>query len=58
MPLTLSSTKPKKKSRKERRKDLPPPLPPAAEFTVGTFNVLGSSHTSKGGKWPHMASGP
>jgi len=49
----------KPKPRKKRRKvDLAPPLPPAAEFTVGTFNVLGSSHTSRGGKWPGMAEGP
>jgi len=44
--------------RKVKKKDLPPPLPAAAEFTVATFNVLGSSHTSRGGKWPDMASGP
>lgn len=48
---------PKDKRRKDRKK-LPPPLPPAMQFTVGTFNVLGSSHTSRGGKWPGMASGP
>lgn len=45
---------PKKKVRKKKG---PPPLPTAAQFTIGTFNVLGSSHTSKGGKWPRMASG-
>lgn len=43
--------------RKRRKTKQAPPLPPAAEFTVGTFNVLGSSHTSRGGKWPRMASG-
>ncbi len=48
----------KQAKKKDRKKDLPPPLPAAAEFTVGTFNVLGSSHTSRGGKWPGMAEGP
>lgn len=27
------------------------------EFTVATFNVLGNSHTAKGGRVPHYASG-
>lgn len=49
---------PRSKRRKAKKKLLPPPLPPAVEFTVGTFNVLGSSHTARGGKWPGMAEGP
>lgn len=58
-PVTLEGKPSAKKPRKNnRKKDLPPPLPPATTFTLGTFNVLGSSHTSRGGKWPGMASGP
>ncbi|MFP5334118.1 MAG: endonuclease/exonuclease/phosphatase family protein [Actinomycetes bacterium] len=51
---------PRKESRRKARtkKDLPPPLPPAMTFTIGSYNVLGSSHTSRGGKWPGMAEGP
>lgn len=50
---------PRKQPRKVRKKkNLPPPLPAAAQFTVATYNVLGSSHTDRGGKWPWMASGP
>jgi hypothetical protein len=56
-PVTLEE-KPEPKKKDRKRKDLPPPLPAAADFTVGTFNVLGSSHTSRGGKWPGMAEGP
>jgi hypothetical protein len=33
-------------------------LPPVAQFTMATFNLLGSSHTRQGGKDPGMASGP
>lgn len=32
-------------------------LPPVAEFNVASFNVLGSSHTGRGGHSPGMASG-
>jgi hypothetical protein len=33
-------------------------LPPVAEFTVSSFNLLGSSHTKSHGHSPGMASGP
>jgi hypothetical protein len=36
----------------------PRALPPVAQFTVATFNLLGSSHTRQSGKNPSMASGP
>lgn len=46
----------------DARPDAPRPkpqeLPPVAEFRMATFNVLGSSHTSAGGKDARMASGP
>lgn len=32
--------------------------PPVASFTIASFNVLGSSHTGKGGKDAEKASGP
>lgn len=35
----------------------PEPLPPVAEFTMASFNVLGSTHTKAGGHSPGMASG-
>jgi hypothetical protein len=34
------------------------PAGPAAQFTMASFNVLGSSHTEPGGHSPRMASGP
>ncbi len=41
--------------------DLPRPkpqlLPPVAEFTVASFNILGSNHTAAGGHSPGLASG-
>ncbi len=36
----------------------PRPLPPVAEFSISSFNILGSNHTAKGGESPGMASGP
>ena len=36
----------------------PVALPPVAQFTMATFNLLGSSHTNRGGASPGMASGP
>jgi hypothetical protein len=33
-------------------------LPPVVAFTMASFNVLGSSHTNRGGHSPGMASGP
>jgi hypothetical protein len=36
----------------------PKVLPPVASFTMATFNVLGSSHTGRGGHSPGMGSGP
>ncbi len=33
-------------------------LPPVAQFTMATFNLLGSSHTRHSGKEPGKASGP
>jgi hypothetical protein len=36
----------------------PQPLPPVAQFTMASFNVLGSTHTKAGGHSPGMASGP
>jgi len=36
----------------------PVALPPVAEFTVASFNVLGSSHTKRGGHSGGRASGP
>ncbi len=33
-------------------------LPPVAQFTVASFNILGSSHTNRGGHSAGMASGP
>ncbi len=33
-------------------------LPPVAQFTVASFNLLGSSHTKSGGHSPGLASGP
>jgi hypothetical protein len=36
----------------------PVALPPVAQFTMATFNLLGSSHTKAHGKNPGMASGP
>ncbi len=33
-------------------------LPPVAQFTMATFNLLGSSHTRQSGKEPGKASGP
>ena len=33
-------------------------LPPVAEFSAATFNILGSSHTAQGGHSPGKASGP
>ena len=35
----------------------PPPPPPVLDFTITSFNMLGSSHTSGRGKSPGMASG-
>ena len=32
-------------------------LPPVAEFTVASFNILGSNHTAAGGHSPGLASG-
>ncbi len=36
----------------------PQPLPPQAQFTMATFNVLGHSHTNPGGHHSWLASGP
>jgi hypothetical protein len=36
----------------------PVALPPVAQFTMATFNLLGSSHTNKGGHSPGLRSGP
>ena len=33
-------------------------LPPVASFTMASFNLLGSSHTNRGGHSPGKASGP
>ncbi len=33
-------------------------LPPVADFTMASFNLLGSTHTKKGGHSPRLASGP
>jgi hypothetical protein len=49
---------PKPKPVKKRKKPFRLALPPAAEFVISSFNVLGSSHTSGSGKLPGMASGP
>ena len=48
------------RSTSTRRPCAPEPqlLPPVAEFTVATFNILGSSHTAAGGHCPGLASGP
>ena len=36
----------------------PLPLPPVAQFTMATFNLLGSSHTKGGGERSRLRSGP
>ncbi len=40
------------------RRPAPQPLPPVAEFTMASFNVLGSTHTGPGGHHSWLASGP
>jgi len=37
---------------------LPLALPPVAQFTMASFNLLGSSHTNRGGHSARLASGP
>jgi hypothetical protein len=41
-----------------RPRPRPIALPPVAQFTMATFNLLGSSHTRQSGKDPGKASGP
>ena len=41
-----------------RTRPEPLPLPPVVDFTMATFNVLGSSHTNSGGHHAWLASGP
>ena len=50
---------PKKKKEKKPKKEkkAKPEPPPVLDFTLTTFNMLGSSHTSGSGKRPGMASG-
>ena len=60
-PLTITAkpsptAKPSKKPHK-KKKSHPPEPPPVLEFRLTTFNMLGSSHTSRSGKRPGMASG-
>ena len=50
------TAKPKPKKPKPTKKKEPEP-PPIVDFTLSSFNVLGSSHTSGSGKRPGMASG-
>lgn len=57
-PVTLEERPARKDGTHRKRKRTNLPLPAATTFTVATYNVLGSSHTSRGGKWPRMASGP
>ena len=52
------SKKPKPKAKKPARTSEPTPEPPPVlDFTISSFNMLGSSHTSGAGKRPGMASG-
>jgi len=58
-PLTLTArpsptAKPTKRTKQPPREPEPPPV---LDFTLTTFNMLGSSHTAGGGKRPGMASG-
>ena len=48
----------RRKAREKRRPPIvtPPELPSTATFQVGTFNVLGASHTAPGGNKPGYAS--
>jgi Endonuclease/Exonuclease/phosphatase family len=48
--------KPKPKRKKAKPSAAPEP-PPVLDFTISSFNMLGSSHTSGAGKRPGMASG-
>ncbi len=64
-PVTISasptvSASPTKVTRTPKPKPKPaatPEPPPVLDFTISSFNVLGSSHTSGSGKRPGMASG-
>jgi hypothetical protein len=57
-PSVTFKEKPEPERKPKKRKKAKPALPPAADFVISTFNVLGSSHTSGSGKRPGMASGP
>ena len=55
-PLTLTA-KPSPTKKPKKKKPKKPEPPPVLDFTLTTFNMLGSSHTAGGGKRPGMASG-
>ena len=55
-PLTLTA-KPSPTKKPHKKKHKKPEPPPVLDFTLTTFNMLGSSHTSQSGKRPGMASG-
>jgi hypothetical protein len=57
-PLTITAKpSPTKKPPKKKKPHKLPEPPPVLEFRLTTFNMLGSSHTSRSGKRPGMASG-
>ena len=55
-PLTITA-KPSPTKKPHKKKHKKPEPPPVLDFTLSTFNMLGSSHTSRSGKRPGMASG-
>lgn len=60
-PAPAKKAKPKPKAKPQHRPsktpDPTPEPPPVLDFTISSFNMLGSSHTSGAGKRPGMASG-
>ncbi len=56
-PTPTKKPKPKAQPKPSKTAEPTPAPPPVLDFTISSFNMLGSSHTSGAGKRPGMASG-